>query len=57
VVDPAEEVRNVNAVEKVAGAAVAVGLGSFPLWVALFVAEVRSLRRRARALAVEEPRR
>lgn len=41
-------------VQKVAGAMVAVGLGSFPLWVALFVAEVRNLRRRVRALSAEE---
>jgi hypothetical protein len=55
--DLAKEVRNVDAVQKVAGAVVAVGLGSFPLWVALLVAEVRTLRRRVRALAVEELRR
>lgn len=44
-----------SAVEKIAGAVVAIGLGSTPLWVALLVAEVRNLRRRVRALA-EEPR-
>lgn len=39
-----------DAVQKVAAAVVAVGLGSFPLWVALLVAEVRTLRERTRAL-------
>lgn len=46
-----------NVAEKVAGAMVAVGLGGAPLWVALLAAEVRVLRRRVRALAVEESRR
>jgi hypothetical protein len=44
----------VDVVQKVAGAMVAIGLGSFPLWVALFVAEIRNMRGRVRTIADRE---
>lgn len=45
-----------DVVQKIAAAVVAIGVGGLPLWVALVVAEARTLRGRVRALA-EEARR
>jgi len=46
-----------SAFDKFVAAVVAVGLGAFPLWFALLVAEARDLRRRTRAAAAEADRR